>query len=57
MAKSEKYTASIIHGAGRAEAIRKLTWRLFRADEVQNLERKLRVHADAIQFCTCSLGL
>lgn len=57
MAKSEKYTASFIHGTGRAKAIKKLTWRLFHADDVQNLERKLRVHVDAIQFYNCSLGL
>jgi hypothetical protein len=57
MVKSEKYTASFIHGAGRAKAIKKLTWRLFHADDIQNLERELSVHVDAIQFYACGLGL
>ena len=57
LVKSEKYTASFIHGSGRAKAIKKLTWRLYHADDVQILERELSIHVDAIQFYACGLGL
>jgi hypothetical protein len=57
MIKSEKYAASFIHGGGKAKALKKITWCLFHSDDVENLERSLRVHVEAIRFYTCSMGL
>ncbi|KAK2755116.1 hypothetical protein FQN54_006645 [Arachnomyces sp. PD_36] len=56
MNKSEKYTASFVHGTGRAKALKKITWCLFHEKDVEKLERELRVHVEAIQLYNSHLG-
>lgn len=57
MFKSREYTHSLIHGGGKAKALKMITWTLFHKGDVERLERKLKTHMEAIQFFMFTLGL